>query len=201
MRQIVARKGTIMLIAAVCLLAFAWAAPAADFSADFIQKHRGTEMKGRFYIKGNKTRMDMTMMGEKSSTITRMDKKVVWMIKPDNGIYMEMPLTAGSPQAVYDDKELKKIADKKKVGSEEVNGYKCDKFEIIYHDSNMGKMTSWVAKKLNFPIKMIHRGPYGEIYTEYRNIKPGKVKDSLFEIPQGLEKMSMPMMGGTMPGQ
>jgi hypothetical protein len=35
---------------------------------------------------------------------------------------------------------------------------------------------------------------YGDTLIEYRNIKKGKVSDSLFEPPSGYEKMQMPMM-------
>lgn len=156
-------------------------------------------MKGKIYVKGEKMRMDMTMEGEKTSTITRIDKKIVWIIKHEDKMYMEMPSMVGTLQAGKVDEDLKKIADKKKVGTEKVNGYKCDKYLITYKDKSMGKMTQWISKKLNYPIKMVYHSSYGDMYTEYKNIKEGKVKDSVFEIPKGYEKMSMPGIGGQMP--
>ena len=36
--------------------------------------------------------------------------------------------------------------------------------------------------------------------TEYKNIQHGNVKDDLFEVPQGFQKMSMPAMGSGMGG-
>lgn len=205
MKKSVKRYTTVVLVAIICLPVFAGAAQAGDFQADVVQKTQGMEMKGKFYVKDNKTRMDMNMMGQKTSTITRMDKKVVWVVQHNEGMYIEMPVKAGSPQTLQFDEELKKIAVKKKIGSEEVNGFKCDKYEIVYHDKQMGKMITWISKKLNFPIKTVHHGPQGDMYTEYKNIKVGKVKDSLFETPQGFQKMSMPVMGqgmgGPMPGQ
>lgn len=187
------------LMALVCVLAFSGMTFAAEFMADLIQKRQGIEMKGKIYVKGEKMRMDMTMEGEKTSTITRIDKKIVWIIKHEDKMYMEMPSMVGTLQAGKVDEDLKKIADKKKVGTEKVNGYKCDKYLIIYKDKSMGKMTQWISKKLNYPIKMVYHSSYGDMYTEYKNIKEGKVKDSVFEIPKGYEKMSMPGIGGQMP--
>lgn len=175
---------------------------AAEFQADFVQKHEGMEIKGKFYTKNNKTRTDMDMMGQKMSMITRMDKNVTWNIQREAGLYFEMPIPPESAQALQPDEELKKIAVKKKIGSETINGYVCDKYEITYHDKNMGKMTQWFSRKLNFPIKIVYHGPQGVMTTEYYNIQSGHVKESLFEVPQGLRKMSMPAgMGGMMPKQ
>jgi len=115
------------------------------------------------------------------------------MLQPEQKMYFEMQ----TPEAgiVKTDEVLDKIADKKHMGTEKVNGYKCDKYEIIYHDRSLGKMSQWFSKKLNYPIKIIYNGPQGEMVVEYKNIKQGKVDSSLFEIPPGYEKMKIPGMG------
>jgi hypothetical protein len=191
---------TMALVAVVCLIVFVKTVFATEFQADFVQKQQGMEITGKFYVKEKKTRMDMNMMGQKTSMITRMDKKVVWNIQHDNMMYIEMPTSADMAKPLQFDEELKKIAVKKKIGSETVNGYKCDKYEIIYHDKNMGKMIQWFSRKLNFPIKIIYHGPQGNMSIEYKNIKMGGVKDGLFEVPPGFQKMSMPGMGAGMGG-
>lgn len=174
---------------------------ATDFQADMIQKTQGMEITGKIYVKGKKSRVDMNMMGQQTQTISRLDKNTVWIVQPNQGFYMEMPVNPGSPELIRDDAELKKYASKKKVGTETMNGHACDKYEIVYHDPNLGKMTTWVSKKLNFPVKVIQKGPQGESTVEYRNIQTGNVKDSLFELPPGLQKMEMPAMGGMRPNQ
>lgn len=176
------------------------AASAAEFQADFVQKYEGMEIKGKFYTKNNKTRTDMEMMGQKMSMITRMDKNVSWNVQHDAGIYFEMPIPPESAQALQPDEELKKIAVKRKIGAETINGYACDKYEITYHDKGVGKMTQWFSRKLNFPIKIVYHGPQGVMTTEYYNIQSGGVKESLFNVPQGLQKMTMPAMGSGMGG-
>jgi len=154
---------------------------------------------GKIYVKGDKMRMDGTKEGEKTSTITRIDKKMIWILNHGDKMYMEMPAMVDTLQASKIDVDLTKIADKKKVGTEKVNGYKCNKYLITYKDKSMGTMTQWISKKLDYPIKIVYHSSYGDMYTEYKNIKEGRVKDSVFEIPKGYKKMTMPGMGGQMP--
>jgi len=186
-------------IVLLCVLSFSLMTFAAEFTADSIQKQHGMETKGKIYVKGEKMRMDMTKEGEKTTTINRIDKKIIWIINHGDKMYMEMPAMIDTLQASKVDLDLTKIADKKKVGTEKINGYKCDKYLITYKDKSMGTMTQWISKKLDYPIKMVYHSSYGDMYTEYKNIKEGRVKGSVFEIPKGYKKMTMPGMSGQMP--
>jgi outer membrane lipoprotein-sorting protein len=69
---------------------------------------------------------------------------------------------------------------------------------ITYKNKSMSKMTQWISENLNYPIKMVYHSSYGDMHTEYKNINEGRVKDSVFEIPKGYKKMTMPGMGGQM---
>jgi len=182
--------GTLVLCA---LVVFSSVALSAEFSADLIQKTAGMTTKGKVYIKGNKMRMEMETPAGKSINLMDIGTGLMQMLQPEQKMYFEMQ----TPEAgvVKTDEALDKIADKKHVGTEKVNGYKCDKYEIIYHDRSLGKMSQWFSKKLNYPIKIIYNGPQGEMVVEYKNIKQGKVDSSLFEIPPGYEKMKIPGMG------
>ena len=182
--------GTLVLCA---LVVFSSVALSAESSADLIQKTAGMTTKGKVYIKGNKMRMEMETPAGKSINLMDIDTGLMQMLQPEQKMYFEMQ----TPEAgvVKTDEALDKIADKKHVGTEKVNGYKCDKYEIIYHDRSLGKMSQWFSKKLNYPIKIIYNGPQGEMVVEYKNIKQGKVDSSLFEIPPGYEKMKIPGMG------
>ncbi len=178
----------------VCMLiVFSGVSLSAEFSADMIQKQRGITTKGKVYIKDNKMRMEMQTAGHKSVNLMDTDTGLMRMLQPEQNMYFEMPAPKGG--VVQSDEVLAKIADKKHVGAEKVNGHKCDKYEIIYHDKSLGKMTQWFSEKLNYPIKMIYNGPQGEMLIEYKNIKQGKVDSSLFRIPAGYRKMGMPGMG------
>ena len=116
------------------------------------------------------------------------------MLQQANKIYMEMPIDAASSIPHMSETDFEKIAHKQPLGNEKINGYDCDKYEIIYHDTSMGTLIQWISKRLHYPIKMIYNGPQGDLVTEYRKIKEGGVKNSLFQVPAGYNKMEIPGM-------
>ena len=182
--------GTVVLCA---LVVFSNVASAAEFSADLIQKQGGVSTKGKVYIKGNKMRMEMETPAGTSVNLMDTETGLMQMLQPAQKMYFEMQ--APTTGVVQTDEALAKIADKKHVGTEKVNGHKCDKYKIIYHDRSLGEMTQWFSKKLNYPIKTVYNGPQGEMLMEYKNIKEGKLDGSLFKIPSGYHEMKMPGMG------
>ena len=182
--------GTVFLWA---LVMFINVASAAEFSADLIQKQGGVSTEGKVYIKGNKMRLEMQTPVGTSVNLMDTDTGLMQILQPTQKMYFEMQAPATG--VVQTDEALAKIADKKHVGTEKVNGHKCDKYELIYHDRSLGKTTQWFSKKLNYPIKTVYNGPQGEMVMEYKNIKEGKLDGSLFKIPSGYHEMKMPGMG------
>ncbi len=184
------RKSTALLTALVSVLAFSGLAVAAEFSADVIKKMGDEVQKGKIFVKGNKMRMEF----EEGITIMDLATGKTITLQPEEKLYMELPGGGPMATAAQSDEELSKIATKKHVGTEKISGYKCDKYLITYRDKEMGKMTQWHSKKLNYPIKVFYRGPQGDMVVEYKNIKEGGVKDSLFKVPPGYQKMGLPSM-------
>ena len=187
----------------IALSMVAGGAFASEFSADVNQQFGNMVMKGKFYMQGDKMRNDMEMMGTTRATIIRKDKGVVWILMPQRKKYMEMPLEEGAknnPQ-FYQDK-LEEIAKKEDQGTEKISGYKCEKALYTFNDTTRGTLVQWYSKKLDFPLKMVAKGPNWEMITEYSNIKKGDVDKSLFELPEGYTKMDMPagMPGMMQPG-
>ena len=179
------------------ILVFSDAALAAEFSADMISSQFGQQTKGKIFIKGDKMRFEATPSGGQTA-VTIMDLRSgrVISLMPQEKMYIEMSGTAAQTQLdQFDvDKEIAKLADKKFLGTEKVNGYACDKYEFVYHDASMGTLVQWYSKKLGYPIKTIYRSSHGVVTTEYKNIREGGVSDSLFQVPPGYQKMNMPAM-------
>jgi outer membrane lipoprotein-sorting protein len=119
---------------------------------------------------------------------------------PAQMMYMEMQSGGRQDMAPVDPDEIDKLGDKKYLGKEKVNGYMCSKYRYTLHGKSSGTAIYWISKKLNFPIKMKVDETSGGITMEFRNIQEKTVPASLFNIPDGYQKMSMPMMPG-MPGQ
>ena len=163
---------------------------ASEFSASVITKMGGQEIPGKIFVKGQKVRNESQAGGQTNVMIVRPDKKVAWVILPQEKTYMEMPITE-DPQQKMMAMTAKDKANMKLIGTEMVNGFECDKFEAtMSHEGQSTKHYAWIAKKLAMPIKMTSAD--GSFSMEYQDIKPGKVENSLFEPPRGYRKMKMP---------
>jgi len=107
-----------------------------------------------------------------------------------------LELGGKSPALVLDDADiaaaLKDLGERKLVGEESINGYLCDKYAFTYHDKSMGTQYQWISKKLKVMIKMDSEGSPFKMSTEFKNIKEESVPDSLFELPAGYTKISIP---------
>ena len=174
-------------------LALAEAASAAEFFADLVERGGGRSAAGKFYVKGDKVRQETVADGKTTVVIVRMDKGVVWNLNPAEKKYAETEnvrgLDWGSPETR---REMEKVADRRELGTEKVNGYVCQKIQWVFKDKSMGTLTQWISTKLRYPIRMEQRGSMGELYTEYRNIRESKLADSLFELPPGYRKTEIP---------
>jgi hypothetical protein len=176
-------------------LALCWGvlAQAGEFSADMvITPGTGQAMKGKIYVKGNRTRNEIQSGADKTVNIMDNDAKKVWVLIPDQKMYMEMQPTPEMAASSQKREELEKMADMKVLGTEKVEGYECDKILYAYRDKSMGVMTQWIARELGYPIKIFYEGAQGKTTLEYKNIKKGGVSDSLFSVPPDYQKMSMP---------
>jgi outer membrane lipoprotein-sorting protein len=182
------------LVVVAVIFVLASSSIAAEFSADLLLKQGGETMTGKVYVKGDKTRQEFVQQGQKQITILRPDKGVMWVLMPAEKIYMEMSNQEGAAYDPQLDQNIKDKAQTKFLGKETVNGYECDKYQYIYHDTSMGTSTQWVSKKLNYPIKSEYKSPSGYMLTEYKNIKEGNVQNSLFEVPGDYALMSLPGM-------
>lgn len=187
---------TVLVIAVTGCFMLCNLSSAAEFSADMIHKAGEQTIKGEVYVKENKIRQEMVKEGEKGVIIIRMDKGVMWNLMPEDKIYMEMPSVGDVANDPEYEKKLEEMAEKKYLGKEKVSGYVCKKYKYIYHDKSVGTLTQWFSEKLNYPIKTEMRGQQGgmDMLIEYKNIREQKLPDSLFEIPSGYTKISIPGM-------
>jgi len=177
----------------VVLLAFAFSAilctgtaSAVEFSAEMVIQPKGDEaMTGKIFVKGDKVRQETTEEGETQVMIIRPDKKVTWMLTPEEKTYMEMPFQ--SEDKTFEEWTADKEKSAKFLGDETVSGLPSKKYESIEDGE---KTYFWISKQFPFPVKVED----AEVTMEYKNIKQGPLADSLFELPAGYQKMSMPIL-------
>lgn len=157
-----------------------------EFSAQQVIKGPdGQEIVQMVYYAPKKMRFEQQTPVGKTVTIMRADKGVMWIINPDGQTYMEMKLD----QDAMDAKSgiiRPETAGLKKVGSDSVEGFSCTKYEVPH-----GGGTVCMAEGVEVALKL--EAPDGTTIF-LRDIKTGGLDDSLFEIPEGLKKVSFPGM-------
>lgn len=166
-----------------------WAG-AVEFSAQMMVKDGDKAMPGKIYFQNGKMRQEFVDEEGRTITIVRPDKKVVWVIMPQERTYLEMPLKTRLPGQFI---QIPPDAiGKRQVGMETVNGYVADRYEVTTKEGETGvmKQTVWVAKKLQVPIKMVTARR--DFSIEYRNIREGGLAALLFEPPRGFVKTTSP---------
>lgn len=183
----------ILILAAITLACWLGAslAPAAEFSAQIVQRMGSQENRGKIYFQGEKMRQEFSTKEGASISIARPDKQVMWLIMPGQKMYMEMAFDKSDLGKVMQMPKEKEKAEMKLLGTETVNGYQTEKYEtMIGGRGRQVKHYMWVSKKLGVPIKMASED--GSFSMEYQDIKEENLPASLFEAPAGYQKMAMP---------
>ncbi|MFC1805212.1 hypothetical protein ACFLZ3_05255 [Candidatus Omnitrophota bacterium] len=163
---------------------------ASDFSAEMVNQTKGGVFRGKIYVTFDKVRMDTPQ----AITITRMDKKVVWILMPETNTYLEQAFDPSSIAATSAD--VPGEFERELLGKEMVGGRMTEKYRIVYkQDGRSYTMFHWIDPSINMPVKAAAGD--GSWTMEYKNINIGGQPDSLFELPAGYQKMSfeMPDMG------
>ena len=177
------RVKLISLVISVFILFLATIVLAEDFSADMINTTKGGIFKGKIFISKDKTRME-TLEG---ITITRMDKKVVWILMPKDKMYMEQPFDPS--KAVASSEKVSGEIERKLIGQEIIDGKMTNKYQIVYNQNGKREtIFQWLAVGLKIPVKTAAGD--NRWIMEYKNIKTGKQSDALFEVPADYQKFS-----------
>ncbi len=176
------------------ILVFLSAGTAAQFTADIVDSLRiGHQAKAsRLYVKGMLYRMDVDESGKKVIVLVNTKSQLTRVLFETEKIYMEMP--SDDEQSLYNDpfqaaRYIEKIGQSHAIGTEIFQGYACDVCSVMYDTSHL--MNLWVARKLDFPVKIEVWGLYGRTMS-LANIQEMELSDSLFVIPDGYAKAGEP---------
>jgi len=192
------KAGRYVLSSVVLVFVLGTLASAAEFKADIVQKVGGDTIYQKLFVKNDMERNEISAPTGKQLIIVRFDKRVVWVLNQTNKTYAETPISPkvrmGSlwPQLAKFNKSVKK------VGTETVKGYVCDKYRLngaiktLDGKSSSANGMSWVSQKLNRDMKADMSTNAVKVIVEVQSVKEGKQPDSLFEIPKGYKKASVP---------
>jgi hypothetical protein len=167
------------------------AARAADFKAGITVRKGSTPVSGYVFISGEKARMDMYGPEGTVITISRPDKGLTWLVNVPRKEYLEVRGLAVNPLGWRTPQEWDKLAEKKSLGTETVEGYLCDKTLYTFIDKSKGVVMEWTAQKLKYTIKSIFYSASGLAVTELKKIEEELIEDIAFEIPEGYKKVGV----------
>ncbi|MEM7816582.1 MAG: hypothetical protein QXZ20_01570 [Candidatus Aenigmatarchaeota archaeon] len=156
---------------------------AQEFSAQLLQKTQSGNFVGKIFVKKDRTRVEV---GD-NITITRLDKKVIWILMPNN-TYIEHPLTSMSLPFV-EEKIFGEI-ERTFLEEQEIGGRLTKKYKIVYEvEGKKYTVYQWIDNELKLPLRT--ESEDGSFLWEYKNIKVEKQPDFLFEIPSGYSKFEV----------
>ncbi len=182
----------VIIITVLALVGFVTNLCAYDFSADVVTKSGDQSFTGKMYVSGDKSRMEVAG----SVTISDMGKKVVWILMPDQKMYMEQPINP--EQTIGASEKAEGEIERKLIGPDTVDGKNTLKYLIKYSSKNgETSVYQWIDTGLNLPVKT--SAADGSWSTEYKNISTGSPAPDLFIVPEGYKKMSMPNISDMMP--
>jgi hypothetical protein len=175
-----------LLLAGLAVMILATAGLAAqEFSADMVSTTKAGTVTGKIYVSQDKTRVEMS----KSISISRIDKKVVWVLMPEQKMYSENQLKPEQMASATPDKMPGEV-ERTLIGPEKLDGKNVLKYKITYTESKKKVVIwQWILADTSFPVKTASED--GSWTTEFKNLKTGKQPESLFEIPEGYQLMSM----------
>lgn len=169
-----------------------------DFSFDMLSTVTNAgqtiSMQGKYWLSGDKMRMEMEAEGMKAVTIIN-EKNEIWMYNPADKTAMKIPKVDTKDDFPNEwteaDRNNMKIVDHEKV-----DGYDCTVVTITEGD-DVSKM--WLRKDIGLPVKMETKSPEGDLLIEYKNYKLEKQSADLFELPADAQILNIPDMS-QMPG-
>jgi len=179
----------------LCVLFLTSSTCLAQFTADMITTEGDVSRTGKFYVENPFYRMDMEENGQKMFVVVNNETKTTKVFMPSEKMYMEMKsddMKSMSNDVFQSIKAQKEKYETKLVGEETVNGYECEKYQVMIDGSPVS--TYWQSPEIEYPIKVIS-GDKQNMVMELKNIEKGDIDDAMFKIPAGFTKMEMPMPG------
>jgi hypothetical protein len=201
-------------LATLCLAGPAWAQsfnlggtpPTAEYSADQLLETEAGQIPSKVWFAKGKERREMDMGGHKTTTITRLDRKLMWTLMPEQRMYMETSF-AEAPKGPAAQGEVPSYdIEQTPAGEEVVNGIACKKTKVLMTDKKNGTKLGgffWTSPE-NIVVKADavakNEGEKTRFKLELTNLVVGPQPADMFEVPAGYSKFEMPGMGDMMKG-
>ena len=185
------RRRTILgwIVAAFAVVSLVQEARAAEFTADMTEIDGSDTLTSKIYIKESNYRMEMVEDGQEVFVIVSPEDGMTRVALVADKMYFEMP--SNDMRSLMKDpfqslKHVTSMGESTSLGTEEINGYECEKIEISLEGTP--QMTQWVAKDLGFPLRIVLH-TVGDKLVELSNVQAEELDDALFKVPSDYTKM------------
>lgn len=133
-----------------------------QYSADIVESVQGGEQRqGRIFVGDNRMRMEMSVQGDTMIQVVNAETQTMLMINPKDRTYMQRVsgMPAGQLPAAGQSGnpcEAMKNLDCRRLGSEQVNGFPAEKWEVRNQAAaNGAAMQFWIDEKRGFPLRQV----------------------------------------------
>lgn len=152
-------------------------------------------MSSLVYVKGKNSRVETEAMGKKVIMIIK-EGRQGYMYYPEQNMAMSMPIPPTQhPSLDYD---YSKKAGSHLVGTDTIDGKLCDVYE---YEISGQKTKAWVAKDINFPLRVETMAHQGKVTTSFNNVQVNpSLGDDLFALPAGAKLIDISNMSEMMKG-
>lgn len=112
-------------------------------------------------------------------SITRQDKKLIWLLMPEEGIWDKccIPAAMNQKHLPANDSGASDV-EREFIFRETINGYGADKYKITINKQS--SYYEWVSSDPGITMAVKTAAIDGSWWTEYRNISLGNLNPSLF---------------------
>lgn len=161
----------------------------------YVTDTKGDLIVSKVYIQGTKMRTESEIQGEKAVMLgdTAGD---LYTYYPEKNSAIKISMAADEEVEVEKTpvEMLGEVIDSLTViGTETVDGKKCTVVLYTIADTNYSQKM-WVWEKYGMPIKVETTTAEGTMTIEYKNIDFGKIPDSQFELPAGVQVLDLESM-------
>lgn len=142
---------------------------------------------GTAWLKGNNMRIDTTAEGHAMVMIVNGDDRVSYMYQPDENMALKTVLDE-VPESVTGNVEALMDLNPAIIGTETIDGMRCTVIEyVVMEKPEEVKIKQCIGLKYGLPVQTEMTSPAGTMRTEMKNFDFGRISDTTFELPAGVE--------------
>lgn len=151
----------------------------------------GQAISSKTYTKGDKTRQEMTIAGQKTVMLLDQTSKTAYTLLEAQKSAIKLDFSKAVSDIENPTENVASLPkDAKFIGNETLDGKSASVFEVTTTEGT-GKIWIWTERGL--PLKVENPAAGGKAIIEFTDYQFGPQPDSLFVLPEGTQILDIPM--------